>query len=365
MRRSHVLVALTVGLVALLTADAMAQAVTRSYPVGVKFDGELFASRVFVRFSAQPIGERFDDFAGRTLDGPAKAFVRLVRAARADDVAAARPNLDLAVPGQGPSAEVLKGIAGLGGGWDRADIVARYTVDGSTVFAFRADRAEGPATGGMAFRQQNGVWKGRILTSRDPALSLIIDALHNNGRQPTAFAPVDRAPTAYAIPISRDDSVWLEFDGQIVDFDPMDSRAAPTSEATALYQQAMLTLAAGNWTGFASMHSPGSQAKIEGWLANQGRDPRASKAAAGLITQNTRVLFEMDLGPGVMLLYAQGDQVADPDKPIKKVMVARTRGGLVLTNYYMTYQFGLTLMRSPRWPKRAGELLDLLARSKR
>lgn len=359
--------ALALSATALGAAPAGAQTVTQSYPVGVKFDGRLVASRVFVRFPATPIAAPFADFARRTPDPAAAAFVALVQAAKAGDVAAGRAVLDLTAHGPAPTATVLESIAGLAGGWDRAEVVARFAVDDSQVFVFRAPRAKAPpASGALAFRQQNGAWKGRIVTSREPAISLVVDAYDNHGAAPSEFAPLPQTRTEYAIPLSADDAVWLEFDGRQLDFAPLAPDAAPSSDATALYQQAALALARVDWPAFAALHTPESQAKIEGWLANQGRDPRARATAAALIARDTRVVFEMDLGPeGVMLLYGQGEQVAPAEQALKRVMIARTADGLRLTSYFMTYQFGLTLMRSPRWPKRVGELTALLERAKR
>lgn len=357
------------GLVAggLLSASiASAQTVTRSYPVGMKFDGVLVPTRVYVRFPSTPIGDRYETWRRKALDPAGQAFVRLVQAARANDLDAGRPVVDLRHTGRAPTADVLKAIGGMAGGWGEATVVARYTVDGSTVFVFRSQREDGPATGGLAFEQVGGVWKGRILSSQEPARFLLVDAFHNNGRSPTEFAPVERTRTAYAIPLSADDTVWLEFDGAVMNYAPLDDTVAPSSPATALYQQAVLALKRDDWSGFAALYTPDSRAKIEAWLANQGRDPRARETAGKLWALDTRVVFEMDIGPlGAVLLYAQGDQVEPDQQAIKRVMVARAREGLLLSNYYKTYQFGLTLMRSPRWPKRAGELEELLQRSKR
>lgn len=358
---------LSVALATLMASGAAAQAITRSHPVGMKFDGELVSTRVFVRFTATPIDQDFTSWSRQaSLDAPARAFARLVRAATAGDVVAGRPALDLRQSGRAPTETVLRAIGGMAGGWQDARIVARFVVDGSHVFVFQSQRPDGPAVGGMAFDLVNGVWKGRVMTSREPARSLVVDAFSNLASSPSEFAPLPQTRTAYAIPLSQDGSVTLEFDGQEVDFAPMDSKAAQTSDATALYRQAVLALARDDWSAFAGLHTAASKAKIEGWLQNEGRDPRARTTAAALIAKDTRVVFEMDLGPaGSLLLYAQGDQTAPPEQPIKQVKVARTADGLQLTSYFMSYQFDLTLMRSPRWPKRAGELKDLLARSKR
>lgn len=362
--RIGLMVAATAALT--LGGVASAQTVTRSHPVGMMFDGVRVPTNVFVRFSMTPIDKPFEAWRQGNLDPPAAAFVRLVRAATAADVVAGRPVVDLRFTGRASTPQVLQAIAGMAGGWQRAQIVGRFVVDGSHVFVFRSEREDGPATGGMAFDDVNGRWKGRILTSQEPARSLIVDALHNEGQSPSEFAPVPQTRTDFAVPLSADESVWLEFDGQIIDFEPLDDRQAPTSEATALYRQAVLALKGGDWAGFANLYTPDSKAKIEGWLANQGRDPRARETAAELWALDTRVVFEMDIGRlGAVLLYAQGDQTEKDQQAVKRVMVARARDGLMLSNYYKSYQFGLTLLRSPRWPKRAGELRALLERSKR
>ncbi len=355
---------LSVGLMA--SADARQQ-VTRSHPVAVKFDGAPTPTHVFVRFTSTPIDQAFTTWSARgDLDPPARAFARLVKAAVAGDVAAGRPVLDLRHTGRATTEVALGYIGGMAGGWRDAHIVARFVVDGSHVFVFRSQRADGPATGGMAFDAVGGAWKGRVMTSQEPARSLVVDAFRNQARDPSLFAPLPTTRTGYAIPLSQDEAVWLEFDGQVVDFAPLAPSAAPTSDATALYQQAMLALARIDWPAFAALHTDGSKGKIEGWLQNEGRDPRARRTAAALIAEGTRVVFEMDLGPaGAALFYAQGDQTTPAEQPLKHVKVARTLQGLRLTSYFMTAQFGLTLMRSPRWPKRAGDFKALLERSKR
>ncbi len=350
-----------------LPGVAAAQAeVTASYPVAMKFDGIKVPTRVYVRFPSTPIGEAYEAWRRKTLDPPAAAFVQLVQAARAGDLQQGRAALDLRSTGRSPTADVLRAIGGMAGGWARATIVARYVVDGVHVFVFQSQREGKLATGGIAVEQLTGGWKARVLTSQEPVRSLIVGAFADQANGPSEFAALPQTRTAYAVPLSADDRVSLEFDGQIVDYDPTDDKVAPGSPAMALYQQGVLALQRGDWQTFAALHTPKSKDKIEAWLANQGRDPAARETAAKLWALDTRVVFEMDIGPlGSVLVYAQGDQVEPDQQALKRVMIARAREGLLLSNYYMTYQFGLTLMRSPRWPKRAGDFRALLERSKR
>ncbi|MCB9542471.1 MAG: hypothetical protein H6703_08495 [Myxococcales bacterium] len=364
-RRVSVALAAGWALVVLLCAGpAAAQAVARSHPVGVKFDGELHASRMHVRFASELFEQDFKPWSARRQDGAGAAFVALIRSVQRRDVPAARAVLDLAAT-RASVERLVSELGEMGGEFARMEVVARARVEGDEVFFWRTPRPDGWATGAFAFRQVNGAWKGRLVTSQMPALSLMTDAYDYYGREKSAFMPRAVSGNGYAVPLAADGSVLLEFDGTPVDFAPLEG-GSPVSEATALYQQGVMMLAAVDWVGFASLHTAVSKAKIEGWLANEGRDPRAREVGAALLARGVRVVFEVDLGPaGAMLLVAQGEGADPGGYPVKRVMVANTASGPRLTNHFMTYQLGLTLMRSPLWPKEAGPLLALLARSKR
>lgn len=361
----HRALAALVALSALLLAGPVAaQVVTRSHPVAVKFEGEVHKSRLHVRFASELFEQDFKLWSARPQDPAGQAFVALIRAVQRRDVPAARAVLDLGAT-RASAERLVSELAAMGSEFARLEVVARARVEDDVVFFWRTPRPDGWATGGLAFRVINGAWKGRLVTSQMPTLSLMSDAYYWYGKSRSEFAPVADRVNGYSVPLAADGSVQLEFDGTPLDFVPLGNNT-PVSEATAVYQQALLLLTAGDWAGFAALYTPASKAKIETWLGNEGRDPRARVTAAALLTKGTRVVFEIDLGPpGTLLLVAQGEAPDIGAYPVQRVMVQNTPQGPRLTNYFMTYQLGLTLMRSPFWPKEAGPLQALLARSKR
>lgn len=351
----------------LLTASAgvaSAQLVPRSHPVGVKFEGEVHASRVYLRFASELYEEPFVQWSRRTRDEPAAAFVALVRAVQARNVEAFRPLVDVSQMSV-TSKDLLTEVHSMGAGFGQMVVVARAVVGDQVVFFWRTPRPDGPATGAFAFSPRGGRWVAQLVTGAMPAVGLMNDALDYYGRQPSVFRPLDRSGSEYSVPMTPDGTVQLEFNGRALDFAPLEA-SGPVDDLTAAYHYGVLALAADDWAGFAALHTPASKLKIEGWLANQGRDPRARDTLAAMLAKDTRVFFVMDLGPpGAMLLVAQGGVGDAASRPVRRVMVASTASGPRLTNYFMNYQFGVSLEVSPLWPKEAGPLQALLARSKR
>jgi len=347
-------------------ASAQAQAITRSHPVGIEIEGEAHPSRVYIRFASELYEQPFEPWAAQPKDDAARAFVALVQAIGRRDVPAARALLDMTRASM-TSEQMVESLHAMGSGWSRAVVVARAEVDDQTVFFWRTPRPDGPATGAFALRDRGGDrgYIARLVTASTPTLALMNDALDRYGRDKSDFRPLDRVAVGFGVPLSTDGRVLLEFDGALLDFEPL-AEPAPSDAVLGLYQQGVMALAAGDWAGFASLYTPKSKAKIEGWLQNQGRDPRARETAAALIAKSTRVVFAMELGPvGKLLFVAQGETSDPTAHPVRRVMAAATPTGPKLTNYFMNYQFGATLHLSPLWPKEAGPLLSVLARAKR
>lgn len=355
--------AVFVILTALVGGAAWAAPETSSHPLGLKLDGELKPSTVYVRFTAERFDMPFDAWATRhpsATDPAGRAFVGLVRALRADDVGKATPLLDPRGRGEATPDWV---VGFLREGWGElatVQMMARYRHAGDEIFTFRVDSPEGPWVRSLAFREYMSRWQGRVTTGMDPAISLIDEALTHGVRAPSTFRTLPRSGAEYAVPLDTAATVFLEFDGRRDRFMVADGK--PQTEAQALFQQGMWLLARSEWPAYATLFTPLSAKKIVDGYAAQ--DPGTRAQSGPLLSHLVEVRFEMDLGPaGALIIYTQGN--LEGQQALHHQYVTRVDGQWKLTNFFRTYQLGSTMMRSPTWPREATRFEAVLDASRK
>lgn len=330
-RRPKAALAIVACLGALLFAGIAAAQVTRSHPLPVKLDDQVVAGQMWVRFTETPIDLPFEDFAARSHDPAAAAFVSTIRALAAKDAEKARPHL-IVRHTEAPLAELLEIIHQAFGRFEGLTIVNRIEVGPRTVFFMRFTGADGrPVTQGLWFKPTDGRWKGWIVEHDDPAEMLIKQALKYAALMPSTFRPIDRAPATHSIPAA--DGLRLEFAATVTDFDVYDDTQPPFSPVAALFRQAMLELLRSDWMAFATHFTPRSAEKIGAWVQSQPAE--VLEIGPVLKQMSLRVLVEIPLeGGGAWLFYSQG---VGPDHTDDVIHIARAagdgRGVVRLTSY--------------------------------
>lgn len=360
--------AAVVGL-ALASCPAAALAGTMSHPLGVYIDGELVPTRIHLRFDAAPLDAPLEAVIHASGDGPAAAWAALIGAARAVDTGAARAWLDPRGMTRGTVEDALKLIAGQAGGWRDVTVVARYRLGPDEVFVYRSERPEGPATGSIAFRRSGGgQWRGRLVTSAEPALSLINEVYRTRALAPSRLRPVPQSGSTYAVPIDDGGEVVLEFDATPLDL-PLNATGGgqqPTTEASAAWRDAWATLSFGDWSAFAERASPTSQRHIRDWLDAHGRSEQARRAGAALLTEGVRAVLEIEAAPGLALIvYSQGPGADTTAHVVRAAWMTRSGTSVVVSQFLASNALDVALMRSPHWPARAGALAEVLSRARR
>lgn len=339
---------------------------TSSHPIGVYFDDEPRPTTAYLRFTAERYDLAVADYARRDTDPAAQAFVALIDALRRKDVDAARPLLDPRGLGEATPAWLVGFLAEGWGGLRAVQVLARMPWkaggEAAEVFVFRVPSADGPWVRSLVFRRYMGRWQGRLVTATDPVLALINDTLTHAARAPSAFRALPVSGARYGVPLDPSGAVTFEFAGQMSRFDPVDGAAS--TEATALFQQGMRLLAAGEWDAYAALHTPMSAAKIRQGVARQAPEVRAKSGP--LFSQFVEVLFEMDLGPaGAIVWYGQGNLPDLAERSVKAAFVARTPQGLRLTNFLREYQLSQTLTLAEGWPTDVGGFVAVIDRADR
>lgn len=350
-----VLIALLAGV-----APAMAQTITRSYPLPVAQDDRQVPGELWIRFAQTVIEEDFETYARRTQDDAGRAFVATVGALAAKDVAKARPLLRVRYPQ--PLAGLMDVIHESFHRFEDLTVISRVTVGEREVFYLRYQGVDGlPTTQGLWFARGADGYQGWVVELADPAELLILLALDVAAEQPSRFRPVPSSGADYSLPADSGGAVRLEFNGTLADFDIFDDTQPPFSPSTALMRQAMYELVRSDWVAYAAHFTPLSAANISAWVSRQ---PPSVLDGSSLPNLTLRVLFEIPVADGgAWMFYSQG---FGPDHDDDTLKVSRTagdgRGALKLTSYHKRDLVMKAIMALPGFPARRGPLLAWIAK---
>jgi len=334
----------------------------RTFPVPAGVDGQETPSGIYLQCKVKEYNLPLDAFKVQAKELREQLFIQAVEALRSNDLPAfsklwgpVRPAPTVAGPKNakpvvlGPTDVTPQGdltaYRANFGNFASMKIVSQVLAGSRSIFIWEADSKMGHlrtdfVVGTTASGQPR---VGASDSETDPGDYLIIFTMLEMGDDPANFkaVPDPKLPYHYALPLDGrgnpgKDAVYLEFDGERVNFDVFNPSAVAPDPVLDSYRTAYLAFKNRNLDEFESMHTPKSATKLK--KSFSGMTKPVFDQYYNMYTAPRYVKFVIKADPIYLLFYSshKGNDWTPGKLPYEYVVRDTTSGSYKLTN--VSYQ---------------------------
>jgi hypothetical protein len=285
-RRSRVVVKAATCLAFLAPLLGFGQGFNRvSVRVPVEIDGRPVRCQLYLKLEMESYNVPFDVFAAKPGDKAEAMFATGVQAIRKEDVTKfasvwtspdqMKVHSDLMVKMSDESPAAWLKLARSNFDFEHLTVVAEVLVGMDSMFIFDSATKAGIQRYALYVGpDQKDQPRLSAVSSASPVETMVLDSFVSARSAPDDYKPLPNVNLRYQYPIplaklaSGAHPVFLEFDGQPVDFPTTDEKVKPPTDVLAFFREANLAYKGGKNDVYSSDFTPKSQEKVKQWLAN-------------------------------------------------------------------------------------------------